>query len=64
MLGKVLEDETTLRKRFLEMSNEKQNLVMHLSRANVENVSLKQQVCFKINILYEHLKRFLDALDE
>ena len=54
MLGKVLEDETTLRKEFLEMSNEKQNLVMHLSRANVENVSLKQQVCFKFNILYEH----------
>ena len=54
MLGKVLEDETTLRKKFLDMNNEKQNLVMHLSRANIENVPLKQQVCFKSIILYEH----------
>ena len=54
MLDKVLEDETTLRKEFLEMSNEKHNLVMHLSRANIENISLKQQVCFKSIILYEH----------
>ena len=53
MLDKALEDETTMRKKFLEMSNEKQNLVMHLSRANIENVSLKQQVCSRSIVLYK-----------
>lgn len=53
MLDKALEDETTMRKKFLEMSTEKQTMVVYLSRANVENASLKQQVCFKSVDLYK-----------
>lgn len=63
MLDKALEDETTMRKKFLEMSTEKQTMVVYLSRANVENASLKQQVCFKFVDLYKFSLIF-DLLDE
>lgn len=63
MLDKALEDETTMRKKFLEMSTEKQTMVVYLSRANVENASLKQQVCFKFVDLHKFSLIF-DLLDE